>query len=504
MCVNKKWITNPVTKQRVLVDCGKCPACQQAKANKRTQRVYLQSKIDVPVGNVTMFVTLTYDNKHIPFIKQQDYYDFIYRKSDYLPVYRSVQRPIGRSAKRRIWDNVVLCSYENASFKHPKSKLNVSSNFADNFRLEHDVLPLPTIRYVRYRGSHSYFDYDTSRVAVLYYKDVQDFIKNLKIYLLRHYGLKELPFFCVGEYGPRSHRSHYHLLLHVPSQMYKVVENAVASLWKYDNIRKPAQRKRQIQLVENAASYVSSYVNCSADFPDFFRCFRPFSPLHVYSHGYGMASKYCDISYLETCVSRSRFYYLREITKDGIKSVVKMPLPSYVINRYFPKFKGYSRLTDYEIVELIKNPARFCEYKKTLEYEEEDFHKIAVSIDNHYKRWCSIKNLPVNGYNLDVYANNFVQTWRSYMSFLHYLGWQDVRSYDDIVYHFYNWKDYVYKDSDFFEYLGFITSYYDNFESDPNKFPSVVARTSQLEVLYDLYDKSKRVKNDIYSLTSNV
>lgn len=47
----------------------------------------------------------------------------------------------------------------------------------------------------------------------LYKKDVQDFLKRLRIALERS-GRGKIRFFCAGEYGGRTHRPHYHLIVY--------------------------------------------------------------------------------------------------------------------------------------------------------------------------------------------------------------------------------------------------------------------------------------------------
>lgn len=45
-------------------------------------------------------------------------------------------------------------------------------------------------------------------------RDLTNFMKRLRIYLARHFGIKSgLRFFAVGEYGSKTHRPHYHILL---------------------------------------------------------------------------------------------------------------------------------------------------------------------------------------------------------------------------------------------------------------------------------------------------
>lgn len=505
MCINKRWITNPVTGVKVFVSCGRCEACQQEKANKRTLRINLQTKLDVPIGYQTILLTLTYNNDYVPFILRKDYENFIDGKSNFLPVYRYGFKSYTGNVKRPLRYLVLLDSFENKCYDVDNTQLKLKGNFVTDWLSECPDTSLPALRSTHWYNGKKYYSYDDCRIGVLYYKDIQNFLKRLRITLKRKYNANfKLKFFCVGEYGPDSFRPHYHLLLHFPKGYFTQLENAIIESWKFDSISKYQFRCQQIKLAKDAASYVSAYVNKSSNFPDFFKAFRPFRQKHVYSLGYGMESKYCQLSYLDKCVNSAEFYYQKIIKVGSVKSVIKLPLPAYVINRYYPKFKGFSRLTDYEILLNISNPDRFFEYKKTIGYTDDDLHKIVVSLRNHYLKWCNLKKLPVNDYSLADYSRSYVNSWKSYYSFLHKLGYNDVLTEQDLVYHFINWYEFRNKDGDLAEKLGFLTSYYGNFEKDPNKFPLNIANHNKLITTFNHNLKKKKVKNNVLSSFSYV
>ena len=68
MCTHRKEITNPYTGKKLIVNCGMCPACRQEKAIKRTMRIknHYDDKLSCA------FVTLTYRNECIPYIRSTD------------------------------------------------------------------------------------------------------------------------------------------------------------------------------------------------------------------------------------------------------------------------------------------------------------------------------------------------------------------------------------------------------------------------------------------------
>ena len=68
MCKHSKVILNRYTMKWVRVDCGKCPTCMQKKAMSRATRI----RNNLQAGEIALFVTLTYDNKYVPYIKKSD------------------------------------------------------------------------------------------------------------------------------------------------------------------------------------------------------------------------------------------------------------------------------------------------------------------------------------------------------------------------------------------------------------------------------------------------
>ena len=71
MCKHSKVILNRYTKKWVRVDCGKCPTCMQKKAMCRATRI----RNNMQAGEIVLFVTLTYDELHLPRLIRADYFD---------------------------------------------------------------------------------------------------------------------------------------------------------------------------------------------------------------------------------------------------------------------------------------------------------------------------------------------------------------------------------------------------------------------------------------------
>jgi hypothetical protein len=61
-CQHRSFITNKYTGARIAVDCGQCDYCIHKRAQKASMRV----KTAGSAFRYSFFVTLTYDNAHIP------------------------------------------------------------------------------------------------------------------------------------------------------------------------------------------------------------------------------------------------------------------------------------------------------------------------------------------------------------------------------------------------------------------------------------------------------
>ena len=76
-CQHRSFITNKYTGARIAVDCGQCDYCIHKKAKKASMRV----KTAGSAFKYSFFVTLTFDNEHIPLmyckVLHSDYEDAI-------------------------------------------------------------------------------------------------------------------------------------------------------------------------------------------------------------------------------------------------------------------------------------------------------------------------------------------------------------------------------------------------------------------------------------------
>ena len=290
-CQHRSFITNRYNGARIAVDCGQCDYCIHKRAQKASMRV----KTAGSAFKYSYFVTLTYDNEHIPLMNctvlHSEYEDVVGISGDihfgdeyhkYIPV--SEYRCDDSSMLRHIFFEQVQGTVP--FDREIKEYVPVKDNW---------FLSMDAIRSFIYKTqSVDKTDYPVSEqygrdnlIPFLNYADVQNYIKRLRKYLYKQLGSYEtLHFYAVGEYGPVHFRPHYHLLLFTNSEkVSEVLRHCHDKSWKLG--RSDFQRS-----AGGAASYVASYVNSLSAAPLLYRSCRAFRPKSRASVGF--FEKGCD------------------------------------------------------------------------------------------------------------------------------------------------------------------------------------------------------------------
>lgn len=290
-CQHRTFITNKYTGARIAVDCGQCDFCIHKKAKKASMRV----KTAGSAFKHSYFVTLTFDNEHIPLmyckVLHSEYEDvlgisgdihFGDEYHDYIPV--SEYQCDDRSALRHIF-------FEQVQGTVPYDReIKEYVSVKDNWFLSMDAI----CSFISKTQAVDKTDYPASEqygrdnlIPFLNYVDVQNYIKRLRKHLSLKLGFYEtLHFYVVGEYGPVHFRPHYHLLLFTNSdKVAEVLRYCHDKSWKLG--RSDFQRA-----AGGAASYVSSYINSFSAAPLLYRSCRAFKPRSRASVGF--FEKGCD------------------------------------------------------------------------------------------------------------------------------------------------------------------------------------------------------------------
>ena len=272
-CQHRSFITNKYTGKRIAVDCGQCDYCIHKRAQKASMRV----KTAGSAFEHCWFVTLTYDNEHIPLFNCEVYYseydDVLsdsgivhgYEKHAYVPVSKFCTTDPQRLQHIFFTQVQGTFPYNRETGQHEPVK--------DNW-----FVSIDSMRSFIYKTQSStpYGEdgelsrmYGDNLIPFLNYVDVQNYIKRLRKHLHLALGSYEtLHFYAVGEYGPVHFRPHYHILLFTNSKkVSEVLRLCHDKSWKLG--RSDFQTARG-----GASSYVASYVNSLSSAPLLYRSCR--------------------------------------------------------------------------------------------------------------------------------------------------------------------------------------------------------------------------------------
>lgn len=284
-CQHRSFITNRYTGHRIAVDCGQCDYCIHKRAQKASMRV----KTAGSAFKYSYFVTLTYDNEHIPLMNcevlHSEYEDtlsisgdkvFGYERHSYIPV--SDYQPEDSSLLRHIFftqvQGTVPFDREIKEYVPVKDNWFLSMDAIRSF-----IQKTQSVDNSVYPAAEQYGL--GNLIPFLNYVDVQNYIKRLRKYLYQVLGSYEtLHFYAVGEYGPVHFRPHYHILLFTNSkQVSEVLRQCHDKSWKLG--------RSDFQVARGgASSYVASYVNSLSAAPLLYRSCRAFRPRQRASLGF--------------------------------------------------------------------------------------------------------------------------------------------------------------------------------------------------------------------------
>ena len=284
-CQHRSFISNKYTGARIAVDCGQCDYCIHKRAKKASMRV----KTAGSAFKYSYFVTLTYDNAHIPLMSckvlHSDYEDALGISGDihfgneyhrYIPVFE--YQCDDNSVLRHIFfeqvQGTVPFDREIKEYVPVKGNWFLSMDAIRSF-----ISKTQAVDKTDYPASAQYGR--DNLIPFLNYVDVQNYIKRLRKHLFQKLGSYEtLHFYAVGEYGPVHFRPHYHLLLFTNSEeVAEVLRYCHDKSWKLG--RSDFQRS-----AGGACSYVASYVNSLCSAPLLYRSCRAFRPRSRASIGF--------------------------------------------------------------------------------------------------------------------------------------------------------------------------------------------------------------------------
>lgn len=403
-CQHRSFITNKYSGARIAVDCGQCDYCIHKRAKKASMRV----KAAGSAFKYSYFVTLTYDNAHIPLMNckvlHSEYEDALGISGDshfgceyhqYIPV-----------SEYQCNDNFAL---RHIFFEQVQGTVPYDREIKDYVPVKDNwFLSMDAIRsFIHKTQAVDKTDYPAfeqygrnNLIPFLNYADVQNYIKRLRKHLFQKLGSYEtLHYYAVGEYGPVHFRPHYHLLLFTNSnEVAEVLRHCHDKSWKLG--RSDFQRS-----FGGASSYVASYVNSLSSAPLLYRSCRAFKPKSRASVGF--FEKGCDfvegedpyaqIEQKIDSVVNGRIYNF-----NGI-SVRSTPPMSY-IRTLLPRFSSARNDDSVAIARILR--AVHSTPKRIAKFEFIDYKQDSVlSLVRAYYQYLKVQNILADDDKIVLHAS---------------------------------------------------------------------------------------------------
>lgn len=478
----QRYIKNPYTGKDVYVKCGHCNACLQEKAARRTSRI----RNNVATGQTALFVTLTYANMFVPYVLRSELKSFEFS----VPVYRDAtirRNRVGSEYNffqtiRRKTTKIADIDYDN------------SINFIQDGEDVPEVDRLPHLKR-----------YPKNKIGVVLYSDLQRFYKRLRVILQRKYQVtSSFSYFGCAEYGPSTKRPHFHVLIFVPSSATQLFIAAISEAWQFDSA---ARKRKGIQVARNASSYVSAYVNSNTRLSKFYTQ-NSIRQRHSYSQGFGMQNPFFSFENVVKSSEISDFGYNKTIMRNSVPTVIDCAIPKYVIDKYFPRFLGYSIMPTDSLLQLLQCPtfnnciSYLGSYFRT-NFPKDGFHLSAdgSSLDLYHRahglqillqNWQ--KRMKKRGYDAISSSYLHLSVHRQYSSYLYKREYQDIQNLDDFEQHYDNIRVLL-RYPDIAPTLQGVTLKYHS----PNEYPNNIEQTLSFEQAFQHYDKSRKLNNTVMS-----
>lgn len=390
-----------------LVKCGKCPACENALRSE------LRAKVQFEENNALscFFITCTYSDECLPlFALRTDFIDMRDMRKDYQghPLddefylsFKSVNYTDALTGKRFKLDSSCLTStnvgffplqerIQNDSFNNRLDSwcVDLDNNIysrcilgkaSDHFdvllsdyhkQLQHNVSQCAkfgvrnnSLSWYHYVDTNYGFNHDVC-VPLLYYPDLQRFIKRLRKQLSKLFPNEKVRYYAIGEYGTSSYRPHWHILLFTDSPdltrylQQSFYKNTVLStekrtinssifldtLWKYGTCT--------IDKTDgNASGYISNYVVGTSVLPKILGQLASQKTFH--SIRFGCPYKKSEVRDFLVGRNYERFSHI-EYVDSSDNTLQSRPLWRSYYSLFFPQFVGINSLSDEEKYRVLK------------------------------------------------------------------------------------------------------------------------------------------------------
>ena len=262
-CLHPVKVLNKYTNDVIYVPCGHCYSCLKNKSNRDTSlAMNIASNF-----KYCYFVLLSYEDQYLPYmeLKSADTLDDTRFNYTFSFINRNLRIPVSNGKDRIIEDSPF-------EFTHSMT----SSEYRDIIVKSHG-------RYDFLRKSVVYprFEDCDNRIPYCNTSDCQKFLKRLRFHSKKKYN-EEIRFYGVSEYGPRTYRPHWHLLLFFNSdELTSSIQQLVSESWSYGRANCELSRG-------GSAAYVASYVNSNVCLPSLYIQHKEIRARSLHSKGYGI------------------------------------------------------------------------------------------------------------------------------------------------------------------------------------------------------------------------
>lgn len=311
-CLRPIKVLNKYTNSVIYSPCGHCYSCLKNKSNRDTALVMnIASNF-----KYCYFVFLSYDDKYLPYMELTFIDPLDKNRSNYKfkSINRNLRIHVSNGKDRLIEDSPFEISHS-----------MTSSDFRDVIVKSHGRYDFLCKRVVYPR-----FEDCDNRIPYCNTSDCQKFLKRLRFHSKNRYN-EEIRFYAVSEYGPRTYRPHWHLLLFFNSdELSSVIRQLVSESWSYGHTTCELSRG-------GSASYVASYVNSSVCLPAFYLQHQEIKPRSLHSKGYGFNSAFPRQATIQELDKMSSILLNGECVSVGGQAKQIYPSRSYK-HTVFPKF----------------------------------------------------------------------------------------------------------------------------------------------------------------------
>lgn len=325
-----------------LVGCRHCIQCRVAAQ----ERLCKLLEVEASKHRYVEFITITYDDSHLPYIDTSYQYPFGYA----LRIPNRVIKKYNKKTKRFYFvEDKISKSFKLIDF----STIDTASMLRDYYdRIDKYYSRFPS----RSRGIRN-----NSVVPILWYDDIKKYIGRLRKWFFKEYG-QTIRYYAICEYGTQSFRPHYHILLFHSSPRaradFRIVrtlpmstkENPrevslkldLASLWVYgDSTTKVTDGNMQ--------EYVSKYLTQHSDFP---RVLDKFPQRSFHSILLGAKDR-TEVKELFTARDFEALTTDYVINKKGVRRPV--PMSDAYYSQFAVRFTGSSCFTVEETSSLFRS-----------------------------------------------------------------------------------------------------------------------------------------------------